>query len=208
MPPVEISFYRAYLSYSLGKRKKTSEKSNEEQTKQNTYCRRIVAPCKLKSKHCWKAAKMQNVLIDLIFEVNVLRGRKHGFHPQPAQMCQEMWLHPAETQRHTHHTCYAPLFGGNHAYAGSYFTRPLDAELYPRKHGDPQRLLMLRTHAVLCLEQNHQPLCYKTMEQNKLRKALQPRWNIVWTMKNESRLIFMTTSVKPLLREKQSDTKI
>lgn len=45
-------------------------------------------------------------------------------------------------------------------------------------------------------------------EWSKLMKELKPLWHSMWKMKTTSRLIFMTTSVKPPLREKQSDTNL
>lgn len=52
MSPVEMSFYREYTTCLVGKSKRTSENSREEQIKQKTYSRQILAPGKLKSNRC------------------------------------------------------------------------------------------------------------------------------------------------------------
>lgn len=66
---------------------KRQKSNNNEQTKQDTYSWQMVAPGVLKAI---TAAKMLNVLIDLMFEVMCFGGRKHGLQPRPARVWKEM----------------------------------------------------------------------------------------------------------------------
>ena len=83
--------------------------------KQKTYSRQISSSWKVKKQPLLRGSqdtnKIPNVLVDLMFEVRYLGGRKRGFCPQPAQM-QETRLPTAESRWRTHHTHSARLFGG------------------------------------------------------------------------------------------------
>lgn len=49
-------------------------------------------------------------------------------------------VHPAEIQRHVHHTHYTFLFGGNHTYAGLHLARPQTQSFIQELSRDYHRL--------------------------------------------------------------------
>lgn len=142
-----MSFYREYTTCLVGKSKRTSENSREEQIKQKTYSRQILAPGKLKSNRCWKAAKIPVVFVDLTFEVRRFSGRKHGFRPQPLHKRRGQDF-PRQGRSGTHTTPAMHLSLEESYIRGFTLYYTLDAELAPRKHVTLRDFPCLTLHLV------------------------------------------------------------
>lgn len=88
MLPAETAFHGEIQNMLNWKKEQDKQKLESRQNKRHT-----LANCS-----SWKVKKqpeMANALVDRLFEVPCFGGRKHGFHPQPTQMCKETRLHPA-----------------------------------------------------------------------------------------------------------------